>query len=50
MSNLTGGGFFNMIGGAYNAPAGYSRRLLGGIIRLISGGRRTGGRRKIEKH
>ena len=29
-----GGGFFNMLGGAYNAPAGYQRRLLGGIIRV----------------
>ena len=23
-----------MLGGAYNAPAGYQRRLLGGIIRV----------------
>ena len=29
-----GGGFFNMLGGAYNAPAGYQRRLMGGIIRV----------------
>merc|ERR1719264_713147 len=25
---LIGGGFFNMLGGAYNAPAGYQRRLM----------------------
>merc|ERR1711934_1037665 len=25
---------FNMLGGAYNAPAGYQRRLMGGIIRV----------------
>jgi len=31
---LIGGGFFNMLGGAYNAPAGYQRRLMGGIIRV----------------
>ena len=31
---LIGGGFFNMIGGAYNAPAGYQRRLMGGIIKV----------------
>ena len=33
-TNILGGGFFNMLGGAYNAPAGYQRRLLGGIIRV----------------
>ena len=31
---LIGGGFFNMIGGARNAPRGFNRRLLGGIIRV----------------
>jgi len=31
---LIGGGFFNMIGGARNAPAGFNRRLMGGIIRV----------------
>jgi len=31
---LIGGGFFNMIGGARNAPRGINRRLMGGIIRV----------------
>lgn len=31
---LIGGGFFNMIGGARNAPSGLSRRLMGGVIRV----------------
>lgn len=31
---LIGGGFFNMISGARNAPAGLNRRLLGGVIKV----------------
>ena len=31
---LIGGGFFNMIGGARNAPRGITRRLKGGVIRV----------------
>ena len=32
-----------MIGGAYNAPAGYSRRLMGGVIRVKERAPRLGG-------
>ena len=31
---ILGGGLFNFVGGARNAPAGYQRRALGGLIRM----------------
>ena len=31
---LIGGSIFNGIGGARNAPAGFSRRAMGGLVRL----------------
>jgi len=31
---ITGGGLFNFIGGARNAPAGFQRRALGGLVRM----------------
>ena len=40
---LIGGGFFNMISGARNAPTGFRRRLLGGVIKVKEGAPLLGG-------
>jgi len=40
---LIGGGLFNMIGGARNAPAGFNHRLMGGVIRVKEQAPRLGG-------
>ena len=31
---IVGGGLFNFIGGARNAPSGFQRRALGGLVRM----------------
>ena len=31
---IIGGSLFNFVGGARNAPAGFNRRALGGLVRL----------------
>ena len=40
---LVGGGFFNMISGVRNAPTGFRRRLLGGVIKVKEGAPLLGG-------
>ena len=40
---LIGGGIFNLIGGARNAPTGFRRRLLGGVIKVKEGAPLLGG-------
>ena len=40
---VIGGGLFNFIGGARNAPSGYYRRFLGGSVRMRENAPKMGG-------